>query len=293
MTSKTTEQNSAETAAQSTRPSESLGAQLRRAREARGLSLNEIAEETRISRRYLEAIESDDYTKLPGGIFNRSFVKTYARKVGFDEKRALEDYSREMRERGGTEGEENSPGKQRQPVYTNEAGRPSRGKFLLSLVVAAIIAGGAYLFKQWNDKRSTMTPVSTANATANKNANVASNSNAVAANVNAPATSSVTTSANSLRIAVKTRGEDMWMRSYTDDGKGIEKILKANETAEFTPQRNFRVQFSKSKASTFDLSINGTPVKATPATKGQLFEFNINKDTVAELLKPSAAPAKP
>lgn len=294
MTSKTTDQHSEENAAYSNSLHESLGAQLRRAREARGLSLSDIAEETRISRRYLEAIESDNYAKLPGGIFNRSFIKTYARKVGVDETRALEDYSREMRERG-TEGEEVSPSRQKQPIYTGEVGRPPLGKFLLSLLVAAIIAGGAYLFKQWNDKRSGNTPVPAANVTANKNANIVSNanSNTVAPGANISATSSVVASANALRIVVKARGEDLWIRSYTDNGNPITKILKANEIEEFTPQKTFRVQFSRSKTNVFDMTINGAPVKATPATKGLLFEFDVNKNNVAELLKTSATSTNP
>ena len=58
-----------------------FGEELRLAREARGISLREISEQTRISMRYLEAIESNDYKRLPGGIFNRSFIKAYAKYV--------------------------------------------------------------------------------------------------------------------------------------------------------------------------------------------------------------------
>jgi cytoskeletal protein RodZ len=60
----------------------SLGEKLRQAREARGVSISEIAEQTRISSHYLEAIESDDYRTLPGGIFNKGFVKSYANMSG-------------------------------------------------------------------------------------------------------------------------------------------------------------------------------------------------------------------
>src|SRR5918999_1004852 len=81
----------------------SFGEQLRLAREARGISLREISEQTRISTRYLEAIEADDYKRLPGGIFNRSFIKAYAKQIGFDEKAALEGYMRTAREQGEDE----------------------------------------------------------------------------------------------------------------------------------------------------------------------------------------------
>jgi len=77
----------------------SIGEKLRLARETRGIALRDISEQTRISMRYLEAIEVDDYRRLPGGIFNRSFVRAYAKHVGYDEQEALEEYSAMMHER--------------------------------------------------------------------------------------------------------------------------------------------------------------------------------------------------
>src|SRR5882724_1605929 len=73
-----------------------LGEKLRQAREVRGITLSEVAEQTRIAPIYLESIDNDDYRSLPGGIFNRGFVKSYARYVGVDEQEALADYSRLM-----------------------------------------------------------------------------------------------------------------------------------------------------------------------------------------------------
>src|SRR3954447_12445588 len=78
----------------------SFGEQLRAAREARGITLREISDHTRIPMRYLEAIENNDYKPLPGGIFNRSFIKKYANYIGFDENEAVESYSRTAREMG-------------------------------------------------------------------------------------------------------------------------------------------------------------------------------------------------
>ncbi len=61
-----------------------LGAQLKRAREARGVSLREIATKTKISVTALEAVERNDFSRLPGGIFGRSFIRAYAIEVGMD-----------------------------------------------------------------------------------------------------------------------------------------------------------------------------------------------------------------
>ncbi len=74
------------------RPVSPFGAQLRKAREAKGLSLAHIAAVTKISVRALEAVERSDYSRLPGGIFMRSFVRAYAGEVGLDPDAALKSF---------------------------------------------------------------------------------------------------------------------------------------------------------------------------------------------------------
>ena len=69
-----------------------FGASFKKARESKGISLDRIAAETRISTRFLLAIENEDFNLLPGGIFNRGFVRTYAEKVGLDPDQAVADY---------------------------------------------------------------------------------------------------------------------------------------------------------------------------------------------------------
>src|ERR1039457_1214105 len=62
-----------------------VGDTLRRTRLKRNLDLEEISRELKISTRFLQAIENDQYDKLPGGIFAKSFVRQYARLLGLDE----------------------------------------------------------------------------------------------------------------------------------------------------------------------------------------------------------------
>jgi len=62
-----------------------VGETLRRERMKRNLDLEQISNELKISTRFLQAIESDQYDKLPGGIFAKSFVRQYARLLGLDE----------------------------------------------------------------------------------------------------------------------------------------------------------------------------------------------------------------
>ena len=84
-----------------------LGAQLKRARDERGMSLSEIANRTKISVTALEALERNDLSKLPGGIFGRAFVRAYAGELGLDPDKtvadfhvALEEAERRAAERG-------------------------------------------------------------------------------------------------------------------------------------------------------------------------------------------------
>jgi len=69
-----------------------LGSDLRSAREAKGISLEEIAAATRINLKYLRALEADDLADFPSDFFSRSVIRSYARVVGLDEKEVLARY---------------------------------------------------------------------------------------------------------------------------------------------------------------------------------------------------------
>ncbi len=69
-----------------------IGEELKAAREKKGLSLTEIAEKTRISHTFLKALEDDDYSVIPGGVFVSGFLKTYSRELGLNVKDILTRY---------------------------------------------------------------------------------------------------------------------------------------------------------------------------------------------------------
>jgi len=69
-----------------------FGGKLRQAREGRGMSVRQMATVTKISVATLEALERNDIAKLPGGIFGRSFVRSYAVEVGLDPDATVNDY---------------------------------------------------------------------------------------------------------------------------------------------------------------------------------------------------------
>jgi cytoskeleton protein RodZ len=71
---------------------ESFGARLKKERQQRKITLDEIAASTKIGTRFLRALEEEHFEQLPGGIFNKGFVRAYARHLGIDEEQAIADY---------------------------------------------------------------------------------------------------------------------------------------------------------------------------------------------------------
>lgn len=72
--------------------SQTFGRRLRAAREARGRTLRQIAETTKISASVLDALERDDPSKLPGGIFMRAFIRSFAAEIGLNPETTLQDF---------------------------------------------------------------------------------------------------------------------------------------------------------------------------------------------------------
>lgn len=76
-----------------------FGEHLKREREMRNVSLEEVSAATRISVRFLEALEDEQWERLPGGVFNRGFIRSVARFLGLDEEGLIAEYAMETRKR--------------------------------------------------------------------------------------------------------------------------------------------------------------------------------------------------
>lgn len=117
-----------------------FGEHLKREREMRGVSLEEISAATRISVRFLEALENEQWERLPGGIFNRGFIRSVARFLGMDEENLVAEYAMETHERPEI------------AVWTKEPVRKRTNWAAIgrAIVVAIlIIAGGWYVHHRY------------------------------------------------------------------------------------------------------------------------------------------------
>lgn len=79
---------------------DTVGSALRRARQRNGIALDEVAKAIKVGVHLLEALESDQFDRLPGGPFNKGFVRAYARHVGLDPEATVLAYAREERAQG-------------------------------------------------------------------------------------------------------------------------------------------------------------------------------------------------
>lgn len=259
-----------------------LGEKLRQAREARDISISEVAEQTRISPSYLESIENDDYRPLPGGIFNKGFVKSYAKAVGVDETEALADYARLIAEQEGSQYSD-EPKTYRPEVLTDDSRSSST---LLTIIFAVVILGlmtwGILSLVNYIQENplQTVTPANTNNST-----NSTANSNINSNTADATSTPSNAPSMNNLKVEFKTSGEPISLASVSD-GKKESKLLTPETSASFEPKESLKLGFAKSLAQSAQLIINGKPIKLPSAPenpKRNAIEFEINKDNIGQI----------
>jgi cytoskeletal protein RodZ len=83
-----------------------FGHELRRAREDRGVTVDQICAVTKVSSRHVEALEAGRYDDLPGGVFRKGIVRSYAAAAGLEESVWIERFETSLRELGAITTEE-------------------------------------------------------------------------------------------------------------------------------------------------------------------------------------------
>ena len=125
-----------------------FGERLKRERELREVTMEEITAATRIGSRFLEALENEDWSKLPGGVFNRGFVRSIARYLGLDEEALLGEYDL-------------AHGTQVAPLPPQPEQRMSSSKWIpfllfigLLVLLFCAVAGGVYFWRHYGARRA-------------------------------------------------------------------------------------------------------------------------------------------
>ncbi len=121
-----------------------FGQELRREREDRGVTVDQICAVTKVSSRHVEALEAGRYDELPGGVFRKGIVRSYVAAVGLEEEDWIKRFEASLREFGGESTDEQDWTEFAENVRENRAGGgPAMGMRWLgvALMLGALVVG--------------------------------------------------------------------------------------------------------------------------------------------------------
>jgi cytoskeletal protein RodZ len=229
----------------------SFGENLRRERELRGVSLRDMAEGTKISLRFLDALEKGKVDQLPGGLFPRAFVRQYAKFLGLDAEKVVSEFLFEHGESGLPE----------RPAAAPALRPPSLavpGGLLLFLVVAA--AGGVLTWKRMGAAREAAEPVTQAPvlpAVIRPTDRVYPPPPSIAAPPAALGSQSVSIESRDGITLSLTAQADCWVLAEADGATVLNRVLASGETHSF--EARGQIVLSVGNAGGLVLKVNDHP----------------------------------
>ena len=251
-----------------------FGGMLRQARERRGISLRQIAASTKISAAALEALERNDISKLPGGIFSRAFVRSYAIEVGLDPAQTVREFLERF------DGEPPPTSAVHVPVPEEESAFENQQRIagvLLKLLLISVPIVGVILYFTLH----TSPPVTVAPTTPPAQQAVALPPAPAPASAPAVAAAAVPVASPTMRLDIHPTGP-CWI-SLTVDGEGVmSRVMLAGETD--TREFSESAVIDVGDAGAFAFSIDGRPGRSLGET-GQVRTARITRDTMTGWLK--------
>jgi cytoskeleton protein RodZ len=263
-----------------------VGLELRQARERRGVSLQEIANSTKISLRVLQAIESDDEARLPAKVFTRSFVKTYAAQVGLEPDATMRRYLEQLEPPdtpetiGGVQGPPVNTVQKEAPL--SSPGRVLQGRFgtaavlLLAGITAVTLALTNSRDVRSNEGRPTARVVSTAG--------VGGAGVPQPAAVGTSGTSPATAPADGLHLAIAPTAR-CWVRAVAADRLVFAALLEPGDRRTVDAASDVTLRVGDPAA--FAFSINGKPARIAGRPR-QPMTVHVTTDNFARFLIPSS-----
>ena len=253
-----------------------VGEQLRAAREAQGLSLAQVAAETRIPQRHLQTIEAGDFAALPARTYAVGFAKTYARMVGLDDAAVAEMVRAEL--------DSQEPRPRHRPA-TFEPGDParvpSRGLMWLAAAALVLLLAGGFFFMRTLFAPAAELPSLVEAEQAERAASAAQRGDAApAAQAAAPATGPV----------VFTAVEEAWVRFYTPAGTLREALLAPGESYT-VPADADRPMLRTGRPDALRITIGGREVPRLSQEQQVMSDVPVTAEALQARASPSPRPA--
>ena len=263
---------------------DSLGEKLRQARLERDISISEVAEQTRISALYLEAIEKDDYSSLPGGIFNKGFVKSFAKYVGVDENEALKDYADLMARQESAAPDSKSSSYNPQVLTDDSRSGSMLPTIIFAVLILGLMAWGIHALVKY--VQSTQSSVSGDDSL--EVANVKTDEPDQQNSNSTTKTPASLPSMDSISVKISTTtGEPLDITSTTDGKTETLKLTAEIKERVIEAQQSVKLRYYKGLANIVSIEVNGRKIEspvAPPGYKLNGLEYEINKENIRKIL---------
>jgi len=244
-----------------------FGEHLKREREMRGVSLQEISTATRISTRFLEALENEQWDRLPGGVFNRGFVRAVAHFLGLDEEALIAEYAMTTNDQPEV------------AVWADKTPpKPRRRWKAWAAAVLLLASAGTIAWAYWENRsliEAWRNPASTAPAPPPPSTPQSTN----LAVTNASTTEAPVPAGEPLELKVDA-GRETRLTVIVDGKKEFDGRLAAGEQRRFRAKE--RLEISGGDSSALFLELNGLTV-LLPGPSGQPGKMTLTREDLKKL----------
>ncbi|MCC7416013.1 MAG: DUF4115 domain-containing protein [Acidobacteria bacterium] len=266
------------------RLADDFGGRLRDARERQGISLRQIANATKISVVALEALERNDVSRLPGGIFSRAFVRSYALEVGLEPEQTIREFLARFPHESVTAGHP-----QAAPVEDHEAveseRRMARTFLRLTVISVPIAASVLYLTMQPTPVQAPASAPASAASSAvarlpesspDPQADVPGLPAAPAAVAEEPETADA-----GILLVGLLASRDCWLSMTADGADAVERLLQAGERTSIEVRRELVLKAGDAGALT--LTLNGADARPLGGA-GEVVTVTLSPSTFTDYL---------
>jgi len=231
-----------------------FGERLKRERELREVSIDELTKATRISTRFVQALENEDWDKLPGGIFGHGFVRTIARYLGLDEEDLLGEYDMARADKI-----QPPPPKVEERIPSPPKWIPTAAVFIVLLLAVGVFFAGRYGWRRYAAYRAAKPPV-------NSPADFPASSDAASDAARADGQSAASPA---LDLSVSTSAATR-VRILADNKLLLDAELPAGENRHFFANQQFEVTADDSSAGLLELNGQAIPPLGAPGASGTM-----------------------
>jgi len=238
------------------RPAGDLGKKLREARERKGVSLRQIANSTKISARVLEALERNDISRLPGGIYGRAFVRSFAAEIGLDPEVVIQEFIAQFPDDSVTAGHPKS--EQIEDNESLESDRRMASTFLRLLALSVPIAIVVVYFTAASRRQSEVVPDRPAAAAVQEPVKAPAAPESVQPPSSDAPPPGDQTPGDRLNVALST-SRPCWVVATADGKRQIERLFRPGDQETLDVRRELELTAGDAEALT--LTINGAPAR--------------------------------